>query len=302
MKKLLIINLILILAVMTGCGKKDDTQQNITLNESVNKTDEDMFTERDYESTYSEQEAVVIQLNGDTAVASSDSVVIEGSVITITENKTHIISGTLNDGMILVEAGEDAKLQLVFQNVHITSSDSAPLYIKEADKVFLTLAEGSENSLTNGGNFISTEESNLDGALFSKQDLTVNGAGSLNISSPAGHGIVCKDDLVFTGGNYEISASGHGLDANDSIRICNASFTINADQDGIHAENSDDETLGYIYISSGNLTIESEDDGIYAGASMMIHGGTFSITSVDDAVHAEDTLFVQDGKIDILSS
>lgn len=66
--------------------------------------------------------------------------------------------------------------------------------------MFLTLAEGTENALSNGGEFVAVDDNNIDAALFSKQDLTLNGAGSLTVTSPAGHGVVCKDDLVITAG------------------------------------------------------------------------------------------------------
>lgn len=151
-----------------------------------------------------------------------------------------MISGTLDDGMLVVDASDTAKVQLVFDGVQISSGTSAALYVLEADKVFLTLAEGTENALSNGGEFVAVDDNNIDGALFSKQDLTVNGAGSLTVTSPAGHGIVCKDDLVITGGVYIVYAAGHGIDVNDSIRIADAKLTVDAGKDGIHAENNDD--------------------------------------------------------------
>ena len=242
------------------------------------QTDADMFTDRDYRTDYDEDESVSIQLNGDSASSSSDSVVISGTNITITEEATYIISGTLDDGMIIVDAPDTAKLQIVLDGADITSGTSAPLYILEADKVFVTLAEGTENTLSNGGTFTAVDENNIDSVIFSKQDLTLNGSGSLNVVSPAGHGIVSKDDLVITGGNYIVSAASHGFDANDSIRITGETeITVTAGKDGFHAENSDDESLGFVYISGGTMDIEAEGDGISAGAWMQIEAGTFDI-------------------------
>lgn len=109
--------------------------------------------------------------------------------------------------MIIVNAPDTAKLQLVFDGADITSATSAALYILEADKVFVTLV--GENSLANGGSFEAIDENNIDGAVFSKQDLTFNGSGTLTVTSPAGHGIVGKDDLVFTGGTYIITSASH---------------------------------------------------------------------------------------------
>ncbi len=113
---------------------------------------------------------------------------------------------------------------------------------------------------------------------FSKQDLTFNGTGNLIITSPNGNGIVGKDDLVFTGGNYTINTSSHGIEANDSVRITGTTqITVDAGKDGIHCENNDDTSLGFIYISAGTLNIEAEGDGISASAYMQIVDGTFSV-------------------------
>lgn len=249
-----------------------------TAETDFSQTDADMFTDRDYAADYDESSSVRIELNGSSAAASSDSVQISGSTVTITEEATYIISGTLDDGMIIVNAPDTAKLQLVLNGVEINSATSAALYILEADKVFVTLAAGTENILSNGGSFTAIDDNNIDGVIFSKQDLTLNGAGSLTVTSPAGHGIVCKDDLVITGGAYTVTAASHGLDANDSVRITgDTAITVDAGKDGIHAENNDDASLGFVYIAAGRLDLEAEGDGVSAGAYMQIMGGTFQI-------------------------
>lgn len=283
---------ILILGLLSGCGNADtaDTDKSsedntVDASESAADADfaaadADMFTDRDYDTDYDENGSVSIRLNGSTAEASSDSVRISGGTITITEEAAYIISGTLDDGMIIVDAPDTAKLQLVLDGADINSETSAPLYILEADKVFVTLAAGSENTLSNGGSFTAIDENNIDSVIFSKQDLTLNGAGSLTVTSPAGHGIVSKDDLVITSGTYVITSASHALDANDSVRITGqASITADAGKDGIHAENNDDASLGFVYVSGGTLDIEAEGDGVSAGAYMQIENGTFQISA-----------------------
>ena len=292
MKRFLSILLILTLtlSLLAGCGSnsQDNTGENGIVNGGENststpvevdfsQTDSDMFTKRDNKTDYDDSKAVTIQLNGTTATASSDSVKISGSTVQITEEATYVISGSLTGGMIVVNAKDTAKLQLVFNGVDVTSKTSAALYILEADKVFLTLAEGTTNTLANGGNFVAIDDNNIDGALFSKQDLTLNGKGSLTVTSPAGHGIVCKDDLVVTGGTYIVNSSSHGLDANDSVRIANAKFTIDAGKDAIHCENTEDTAKGFIYISSGSIKAEAEGDGIAASAYLQIEGGEIDL-------------------------
>jgi len=248
----------------------------------------DMFTDRDYRTEYEENKSAVIQLNGDSATCSSNAVRISGGMVTITDEGTYIISGTLNDGMIIVDADEKDKLQIVLNGVDITGKTSAALYILEADKVFVSLAEGTKNVLSNGGSFEPIDENNIDSAVFSKQDLTFNGTGSLTVNSPAGQGIAAKDDLVFTGGTYTINSASHGLDANDSVRVVDTMLTIKAGKDGIHAENTDDETLGFVYIAGGTFDISAEGDGISVGAWAQIEDGTFKVISGGGSENGEN--------------
>lgn len=283
--------LVLFLNLMTGCGGLQTAETDNSFAGSASsgnvsapvevdfsQTDAEMFTDRDFETEYDETDGVLIELNSSSASASSDSVRISGTTVTITEEAVYIISGSLDDGMIIVDAPDTAKPRLVLNGVDINSADSAALYILEADKVFVTLAEGSQNTLSNGGSFTAIDENNIDSVIFSKQDLTLNGSGTLTVTSPAGHGIVSKDDLAVTGGTYLITSAAHGVDANDSIRITGkTSVTVDAGKDGIHAENNEDASLGFVYISDGTIHIESEGDGISAGSYMQIENGTFQI-------------------------
>lgn len=252
------------------------------------QTDADMFTDRDTRATYDEESAVRIELNGSSISVSSDSVQINGTTAILTEEATYIVSGTLDDGMLVVDADEAAKLQIVLDNASITSSTSAALYVLEADKVFVTLAEGSQNALANGGSFVAIDDSDIDGAVYSKQDLTFNGSGALTVTSPAGHGIVGNDDLVLAGGTYTVTSASHGLNANDSVRITGETgLTLDAGKDGIHAENNDDASLGFVYISGGTFAIEAEGDGISAGAYLQITDGAYDLLAGGGSVNGE---------------
>ena len=247
-----------------------------------------MFTDRDTRAAYDEESAVRIELNGSSISASSDSVQINGTTAILTEEATYIVSGTLDDGMLVVDADEAAKLQIVLDTASITSSTSAALYVLEAGKVFVTLAEGSQNALANGGSFVAIDDSDIDGAVYSKQDLTFNGSGALTVTSPAGHGIVGNDDLVLAGGTYVVTSASHGLNANDSVRITGETdLTLDAGKDGIHAENNDDASLGFVYISGGTFAIEAEGDGISAGAYLQITDGAYDILAGGGSVNGE---------------
>lgn len=291
-KKKRILSLFLVMMLLlAGCRNDSDSteENNDTDGENAVSTisEDEMFTKRDYNAEYDESSSVLVELNGDSVSCDSDAVNISGTTITIEEEGTYIFSGNLDDGMIVVNAKDTDKPQIVLNGVSITSETSAALYILEADKVVVTLAEGTENTLANGGSFEAIDDNNIDGTIFSKQDLTFNGSGSLTVTSPADHGVVCKDDLVFTGGNVTVESASHGLDANDSVRVTNTSMKITAGKDGVHAENSDDTSLGFVYIADGTFDISAEGDGLSAGAYMHVKDGTFDIISGGRSVNAE---------------
>jgi len=342
MKKLIAI-LILFLLCLCGCngvdvldtpegeGDGDVTAPEVSLDFAQNEAE--MFTERDKQTDFAAADCVQILLQGDHATASSDSVRIEGSVVQITAEATYLITGTLTNGQIIVNAPDTAKPRLILGGVSIHSESSAPLYILGADKVFVTLAPQTENTLSAGESFVAIDENNVDGALFSKQDLTINGTGKLTISSPAGHGIVCKDDLVLTGGECRVTAAAHAVDANDSIRISGVTLQATAGKDGLHAENSEDTAKGFIYLASGSLQLDVDGDGVDASAFLQIEGGEMSVVAgggsagnaasdvskkglkatasilinagrfvldcADDAVHANSSIMVNGGEFEI---
>lgn len=264
---------ILIIAAFILSGCKAAPEQTGETPKEVTQ----MFTERDNSGEYSEEGVATIEFTNSGVNSQSDAVTVEGTTVTIKKDGVYVINGSCEDGKIVVDAPATAKPQLVLKGVNITSKTSAPIYIVNGDKVFITLEDGTENTLANGGSFIAADQNNIDSVIFSKQDITINGGGTLNVTSPAGHGIVSKDDLVITGGVYSITTASHGIDANDSIRLSGAEINVTAGKDGIHAENSDDTTLGFVYIKDGSYTISAEGDGISASAYMQIEDGNFDI-------------------------
>lgn len=248
----------------------------------------DIFSDRDLDAGYDESKSAVITLSGSSASCPSDAVQISGGTVTITDEGTYILSGTLDDGMIIINTEKSDKTQLVLDGVSIRSETSAAIYVLQSDKVFITLAEGSVNTLSNGGSFTAIDENNIDAVIYSKEDLTLNGSGALTVTSPGGHGIVSKDSLTITGGTYDISSASHGLAGKDDLCVVNAGFTITSGKDGIHAENADDSALGFVYIQSGTFDISAEGDGISAAAYMQIQDGTFDIVSGGGSANAAD--------------
>lgn len=291
MKKYSLLSLLLAVAMLiSACSNQgsviDLVADPTTSNTSTQINSSEIFSNRDYEVGYDESESAIITLNGDSAECSSNAVQINGSTITIIDEGTYILSGTLNDGMIIVNSEKTDKTQLVLNGVTIHSETSAPIYILQSDKVFITMAPDSVNTLSNGGTFTAIDENNIDAVIFSKEDVTLNGSGTLTITSPAGHGIVSKDSLTITSGTYKISSASHALAGKDDVCIANAAFTITSGKDGIHAENADDSSKGFVYVESGTFEINAEGDGISASAHMQIQGGSFDITTGGGSVNA----------------
>lgn len=276
----------------TGNGVSTETETNAeetsAQSEAGTFSSADMFTERDLAGTYEESGAVYVTLSDDGIAGETDGVVIDGQMVTITAEGTYIFSGTLSEGQIVVDA-DNAKVQIVFDNVDITCASSAAVYVKSAEKVFVTLAEGSQNTLRNTDEYVAIDDNNIDAVIFAKSDLTLNGTGSLTIISAEGHGIVSKDDLKIIGGTYDITAAGHALSGKDSVRIADGTFILTAEKDGIHAENADDEEKGYIYIADGDFTITSDGDGMDASNIVQIEDGTLDITAGGGAANSLKT-------------
>ena len=289
------------MTAVAGCTGAKSSTGNVVSSETETNAEEtsaqseagsyssaDMFIERDLAGTYEESGAVYVTLSGDGIIGETDGVAINGQTVTITAEGTYIFSGTLSEGQIVVDA-DNAKVQIVFDNVDITCASSAAVYVKSAEKVFVTLAEGAQNTLRNTDEYVAIDDNNIDAVIFAKSDLTLNGTGSLTIVSAEGHGIVSKDDLKITGGTYDIIAAGHALSGKDSVSIADGTFILTAEKDGIHAENADDEEKGYIYIADGDFTITSDGDGMDASNIVQIEDGTFDITAGGGAANSQKT-------------
>ena len=222
---------------------------------------DDLFTARDLQQTADLTEAVSYSLS-------------DGGDLHLTEAGVYVLRGSASNVTVYVEAGKDDKVQIVLDGVAVTNADFPVIYVKSADKVFVTVSADSSLAVT--GAFRADGSTNTDGVIFSKSDLTLNGTASLAVSS-TDNGVVCKDDLKITGGTYAITAKSKAIEANDSIRIADGALTLTAGTDGLHAENSDDNTLGYVYIGGGEFSIIAGDDGIHGESVVQIDGGTISI-------------------------
>ncbi|MBR2767720.1 MAG: carbohydrate-binding domain-containing protein, partial [Solobacterium sp.] len=253
------------------------------------------FTSNDLNSgTIDFSDAVKITLKEDSASVSGNGAYVWDGVVTIVRSGYYTVSGTGQNLRIVVDAEEYSKVWIELNGVTMTCEDDACLQIEEADKVFVVLAEGTENSLQSGAAYSdSAVAAGHDAALFSREDLTITGSGSLAVTSEYRHGIAGNDDLVITGGTISVTAAKDGLHANDSIRICNADLRINAEEEGIQT----DEENSWLYIESGKLDITSTDDSIKSAGDITIAGGDITISSGDDGIRSDTKVTIRSGTI-----
>ena len=265
----------------------EDAEQN---------SDSAYFTTNDQNGSWDTTGAAAITLTGDGASISGNGAYVYDGNVVIAEAGRYVLSGSLEDGSIIVDAHDSSKVWILLDGVEINCSDDACIQVDQADKVFLTLAEGSENTLISGSAYSDTALSDgTDGAIFAHDDLTINGSGSLTVTAQYSHGISANDDLVITGGTITISAADDAIHVNDSIRIKDAAITVTAGDDGLLTTNEVEN--GYLYIESGTLDITASGDGIHTTGDVTVAGGETNISAGDDGIHSDASVFVQSGTI-----
>ena len=265
----------------------EDAEQN---------SDSAYFTTNDQNGSWDTTGAAAITLTGDGASISGNGAYVYDGNVVIAEAGRYVLSGSLEDGSIIVDAHDSSKVWILLDGVEINCSDDACIQVDQADKVFLTLAEGSENTLISGSAYSDTALSDgTDGAIFAHDDLTINGSGSLTVTAQYSHGISANDDLVIAGGTITISAVDDAIHVNDSIRIKDAAITVTAGDDGLLTSNEVEN--GYFYIESGTLDITASGDGVHTTGDITVAGGEINISAGDDGIHSDASVFVQSGTI-----
>ena len=258
-------------------------------------------------------------------------VIVEGSTALIESAGTYNLSGTLTDGQIIVDTDDTELVTLILNGVNLSSTISAPIYIKEAENAAIVLADGTENIVNDASNYVyeTAEDDEPNAAVFSDDDLIIYGSGSLIVTANYNDGITSKDSLTILDGTINVTSVDDGIRGKDSLVIDSAIITINASGDGLKSDNEEDLTVGMVEIISGTLNIISGGDAITAESTLTVQGGSFNLTSgggstvypsddsstkglksanaiiinggvfninsSDDAVHANDSIVINDG-------
>lgn len=268
------------------------SQVNLTMDELVT------FEDEDYDTSWSADSSTSIVFNGSSAiVGGSGAMAAEGGSVSITAAGTYVLSGTLADGQVTIDA-PDATVRVVLNGVELNDKDNAPFYIVEAGKVIVTLQEGTQNKLTDGADYLyaDTLEDEPNAALFSKADLILNGKGTLTVEGNYKHGIASKDDLLIVSGQINVAAVDDGVRGKDRVAVLDgASLKIEAGNDGIKSTNDKEEGKGVVAIGGGTFDIVSVHDAVQAETSLLVEGGAFKLVSgggsVNGETHAEERGF-----------
>lgn len=271
MKKTVISVLILCACLLlSSCGKKNTASGTNNINNMSAVTEistDDMdfeFSNKDTTYDYDESEAKT--------VADSEK------AVKITAEGTYVVSGEHES--ITVSAPDTAKVRIILKNATVSNTSGPAIYIEKADKVFITAYKGTTNTLSDGTSYTGDfKDTNVDGAIFSKTDLTLNGEGTLNITGNYKCGAVSKDDLIICGLNLTVKSTGCSLEGKDCVKIKDAAITVSSGGDGIRSTNTEKTNKGFVYIETGNIDITSGNDGIQAATVLKAANGNVKITA-----------------------
>ncbi|QIK69523.1 carbohydrate-binding domain-containing protein [Erysipelothrix sp. HDW6C] len=339
---LVMVTLVLLIAVVYGLIKNRDAELDIS-NPVVESTPEEIettlveglliettFSADELNSSWDNETATSIALADSTARVDGAGATFENGVVTVRQAGTYVLSGQSKDIQVVVDANKDTDtVKLVLNGVTMTHTSSAPIYIKTADKTIVTLAEGTTNVLSDTENYVfATGEDEPSAPLFSKDDLVINGTGSLRIEANYKNGIQSKDDLKIVSGNITINALNDGIKGKDSVAIRDGSFNLTTGGDGIQSSNDTDTSKGWVSLLSGTYVINAEGDGIQAEtilqtvagtytinthenttensnkglkatATLAVYGGTYTLDTIDDALHSNGDVIINDGNFTI---
>lgn len=305
------------------CSCADDNSSAGGTKASGGKYDTSLAAE-DLDVGYDENSAGTVSFADGKAEVSGSGSQAEGAVVTISASGEYVVSGECSDGRIIINADKNAEIQLIFKGLELTCSDNAPVLISNADKVIITLEDGTDNVLTDGSSYALSGDENTDGCIFSKADLTINGSGSLTVNGNYKHGIVSKDDLVIADGKISVKAVKTALEGKDCVKISGGKTALDAGSNGIRSTNDEEEDKGYVSISGGEVSIECGsvavsavtfisaeggsvsavcgDDGLRSLGDISLSGADITIDSGDDAVNADNDITISAGSVSIMNS
>ncbi|MBP3285274.1 MAG: carbohydrate-binding domain-containing protein [Clostridia bacterium] len=281
----LILALLVLICFVTACKKKDSATGDITgdMLASIDgdtsiSTDMIAFEENDtFDSSWEEKEYTEIRLENTSLSVTDSKVKVNGNTAEITTAGTYRVIGSLTDGQIVVNAKENDVVTLLLDGVTLSSGSTAPISVVSAEKVILSLADGTTNIITDAATRAEGDETTA--AIYSKADFTINGTGKLAVNATYNNGIQGKDSLKVVGGEISVNAVNDGIVGKDDLQVKDATISIVSGGDGMKSTNSESEEKGFIAIDGGKISIVAGSDGIQASTDVIITGGEISVTT-----------------------
>ena len=301
------------LAIISTCGcggnpsvADNSSEPKATVAPSSHETTEDggevfvkaseNFTKFDTRISFGAETDTIIKLADGATEIDGAGASCEGDIITISQGGVYVFEGKLSNGGIVVNIEKIEKAQLVFKGVDITNKSGACIYVMSADKVAITLAEGTENTLTDAANYSGLNEKGEPNAcIFSKDDLSINGFGSLTVNGNYNNGIASKNDLKIVSGIINVKAVNNALKGKESFSMNSGILTVNSDDDAIKVNDELSPEKGYIIIEGGELNITAVDDALTAFRSVSITGGKVTTFVGGKAVNCDGTQNIAEG-------
>ena len=273
--------------VTTTVAKSADTTYQAT---EIPENTYGKYSENDIDYTYDESKSTLITLSDTTADITGEGASLKDNILTISKEGTYVLSGNFK-GQIKVDSN-DSNVQIVLNNASITSTDGPGILVTSAKNVYITLAQNSENSITDSKNYtLEADSDEPDAAIYSKSDLTINGLGKLDVTANYSNGIRGKDDVIITGGKITIKAKNNGLKGKDSVSILNGLLNITTEEgDGIQSNNSEDVEKGWMGIDGGEINLVTGSDGIQAETTLSAQNTILSVASTDTDAEKNDEL------------
>lgn len=256
----------------------------------------DKFSGFDTTLAYDPDKCVKIQLSDGASAVTGEGATVSGDVITVNKPGEYIVSGTLSNGQIIVTVEKTEKVRLILNGVNITNQSQAAIYVTSSDKVGITLASGTVNTLTDGSTYTNlNEKDEPTGCLFSKDDLTINGYGTLVVTGNYNNGIATKNDLKIVSGNITVTAKNNAIKGKDSFQMNSGTLVVNSDDDGIKVNEDADISKGFISIEGGTITINADDDALTAIYSITVTGGKITTYVGGKSINCNGTVSIAEG-------
>ena len=259
------------------------------------------YSDKALDAEWSENDAdAVISFDNNAVDVTGSGASVSGTTVTISDKGTYVIKGTLSDGQIIVDNEDDENVRLILDGVDITCSTDSAIKALNAKNVYITLADGTTNTVTDsraasddtdsntGSDDAGSNDSDVtDAAIYAECDLIINGSGTLNVNGNYNDGIKSKDDLQIISGTINVDAYDDGIIGKDLVSVKDGTITVTCGDDAVKSSEDEDSTKGYIVVDGGSFNLSSDSGhGFNAVFAFVMNDGTVNITKCNEGIQS----------------